>query len=171
VRDRLVVGVGPQRIGPEERVHRVLEDRTEVGLVGQGERRREAGAHGVLGRDDREHLRHVQAVARVGPVLPGHLPGGVQEHAAEEVSEPGPQRPRAEAVVEGDDGHALGEEALPTVDDVGWRRERLGRPAAREADPGQVVEDDDVGIEPVRVQPLVGIGMGEALDSHAGKGR
>ena len=132
VGDGLVVRVGPWRVGAQEWRHRVLEDRAEVGLVRQRERRREAGADGVLGRDDREDLGHVQAVARVRPVLAGDLPGGVEEDAAEEVGEPGPQRPRAEAVVEGDDGHALGEQALPALDDVGGGGNgSAGRPRAR----------------------------------------
>ena len=73
-------------------------------------------------------------------------------------------------MVDGDHGDALGEEALPAVDHLTGRGERLSRPAAGETDAGQVVEDDDVGVEPVMVQAVVGVRVCHALDDHARQG-
>ena len=73
--------------------------------------------------------------------------------------------------MEGDDGHARREQTVPAVDHLRRRGERLGRAAAGEADSREVVEDEDVGVEPVGVQAIVGVGVVNALDNHARKRR
>ena len=72
-------------------------------------------------------------------------------------------------MVEGDDRHPLGQQAVPPLDDRRRRGDRLRRPAAGEAHAGQVVEDYDVGVDAVPVEAGVGVGVGDALDGHAGQ--
>ncbi len=154
-------------VGAQQRRDGVLEHLGEVEFVGQGEARRDAGQHWVIGGGDRL-VGDVVAVSGVQPPLAAQLARAVEEAPAQPFGVLRPGGPAGQRVVQGDDPLAFGQQGFEPGLEGGVRLDVAGAGVGGEVQPRHVVEHERVeaahalGVHQPRGGGLLHQGAGDA---------
>ena len=141
-----------------------IEHRAQVGLVGQGEARRQPGTDGMVRRHDGDGLVDVVAVAGVWPIPPRQVSRRVVEPPADDLGEAGQAGHEQMLWWSATTGTPAAGALQPSTARSGGST--ISRDPAPDPQSRHVVEDDHVGAEVVRVQALAGLGVIDPLDRH-----